>query len=320
MDPYPNLSIESFSTETMETYQVAQATQASQATESYHKKAVESFYLDEMRKLELERALWKKDEQVLTKEMTRLNDQVQMLMEKRTDYEFEKASLAEELDETRLENYSLRQRLNLKSEEVEKLRLQTADMQNKINAQGLRQQHVNVGTVAVAAGILRSPPSSVVPSSWADRCKEDETNQRVGVGPPSAPSLRRFAEQESDFAPSSRSSVFSEKIVLSSSSSSQDGDDDCQECIDELYGGKEKRKSSTLTRKREVPVGPNEVEKPHSALVKFDEVQDDLSALKQNMHNVNKKMEKNDLEISKLESCVQTLAIKRGKDDQSGSS
>ena len=47
-------------------------------TTTYYNRAAESFFIDEMRKLETEKALWKRDEQVLTKEVSRLNDRIQI--------------------------------------------------------------------------------------------------------------------------------------------------------------------------------------------------------------------------------------------------
>lgn len=73
LDPNQNQSVESYPGQKSVTYQTC-----THATDSYHKNAAESFYLDEMKKLEMERALWKKDEQAQCKEISRLNDRIQM--------------------------------------------------------------------------------------------------------------------------------------------------------------------------------------------------------------------------------------------------
>lgn len=358
--------MESYQNQTISSYQNGMALYPSQSVESpenkqsssdsYHKKAAESFFLEQLRKLEMERALWKKDEAILTKDISRLNDRIQSEVERRTDFEFEKASLQEELDAVLSENNTLRHRLNLKNEEVDSLRLQIADLQNQMNVQIMLQQHQltnatsssatstgNLKSCIVASSAtgrtsivssVASRSSSVAPKmctvpllTWADKCKEEDEDVRRGgrVTPPVAPPRvrRTVTEPESDFATSSRSSF---DAVATSPSSSED--DECDkdgnpvnEYSEEVGVRKKNRKSSTLTRKKEMPTSSNKTDKDtNSDQDKYDEVQDDLNTLKKNIHLVNQKMERNDLEISKLENCVQSLAVRREKQNQSDSS
>ena len=54
-------------------------------------------------------------------------------VENRTDYEFEKATLQEELEAYSQESESLRRELRHKHDEVEQLRLRCADLENQLN-------------------------------------------------------------------------------------------------------------------------------------------------------------------------------------------
>lgn len=297
LDPTQNQSVESYPGQKSVTYQTC-----THATDSYHKNAAESFYLDEMKKLEMERALWKKDEQAQCKEISRLNDRIQMEVERRTDYEFDKAQLQEELEQARSDNQSLRHFLSHKSKEADKFRLQNADLQNKINNLG----H-HVGAASYTTRSLSSASSNDAGKTAS--CMADLLRRQ------------RLTDRESDFAPSESSVISVLSLpVLSPSSSSQEDDDEVgknwdSECKEEIKG-RSRKKSSTLTRK-EVSTGPNRGEKAPSPQVKIDEVLDDVSTLRQNIHTVNRKMDKNDLEIKKLETCVQSLTVNRDQDDRS---
>jgi len=84
---------------------------------------------------------------------------------------------------------------------------------------------------------------------------------------------------------------------------------------------KQKRKSSTLTRKKETAArnsarGEKTTTTTTSKMTsprpdKVDQVDEDLTALRQNIQMVNKKMAKNDKEIQKLEDCVQSLRLQK---------
>jgi len=79
---------------------------------------------------------------------------------------------------------------------------------------------------------------------------------------------------------------------------------------------KTKRKSSTLTRSKESYKSATRIEKTNPGqAIKVNEVDDDLAALKQNIAVVNKKMQKNNIVITKLENCVQSLSLGKNVDE-----
>jgi len=282
-------------------------------------KAAESFCLGELRKLETEKALWKKDQQILNKEISRLNERVTVELERRTDYEFEKASLQEELDACYVENECLQRQLRKKCEEADKLRLRCADLENKLNH--LQQAKVVVakkGTCQFYEG--RKLNHSTKSASWAERSRlEVEEMEFRGGG-----RRRRKFDADPVLFSSARASAMTPSSDTSSSDDDEDDDDDDDRhglwMKDDYDEKKKKHKSSTLTRKKETlvkasPRGVNTTatakNKTTNSLSSMNQMDQDLSTLRQNIHIVNKKMAKNDKEIQKLENCVQTLAMNR---------
>jgi len=308
-------------------------------TTTYYNRAAESFFIDEMRKLETEKALWKRDEQVLTKEVSRLNDRIQIEVEKRTDYEFEKATLQEELEAYSQESESLRRELRHKHDEVEQLRLRCADLENQLNRKYHQQRNSSnkEKQQQPAKSDVNYLDDDVIGDSWADRCKislEEERGGGVvvaGGGRDGARERRKriSVDEESVFAPSSKSSADRNPRRASSTSSSDEPDDQNDDDDDDdgtwqvtMEGSdadkriKSKRKSSTLTRSKEAYKSATRSEKTTNPgqVVKLNEVDDDLAALKQNIAVVNKKMQKNNIVITKLENCVQSLSIGKTMD------
>merc|ERR1719334_240712 len=179
-ESYYNQEPESFYTTT------ANVNNNNNTTTTFYSRASESFFISEMRKLETEKALWKRDEQVLTKEVSRLNDRIQIEVENRTDYEFEKATLQEELEAYSQESESLRRELRHKHDEVEQLRLRCADLENQLNRKYHQQRNSSNKEKP------QPPKSDVIylddddiGNSWADRCKislEEERGGGVVVG------------------------------------------------------------------------------------------------------------------------------------------
>jgi len=214
--------------------------------------AAESFYLSEMRKLETEKKLWKKDEQMLNKEISRLTIRMQEEIERRTDHEFEKAHLHEQIEALHCDNDLLKMELCKKSDDLNKLRLKCADLENQINnsrqiqlhqRQLQQQQHqfaipqqpkplmdassypqIRSGRSGRVAAASHSSSSSPPTTNWAEICKsgsggsEEDQHKRVVGG--KSPSRRRVRDAESDFAQSSNSSFGSAKPLNKAASSS----------------------------------------------------------------------------------------------------
>jgi hypothetical protein len=139
---------------------------------------------------------------------------------------------------------------------------------------------------------------------------------------------RISVDEESVFAPSSKSSADRNPRRASSTSSSDEPDDDQNDDDDGTWlvtmeGSdadkriKSKRKSSTLTRSKETYKSATRSEKTTNPgqVIKVNEVDDDLAALKQNIAVVNKKMQKNNIVITKLENCVQSLSLGKNMDE-----
>merc|ERR1712126_172173 len=271
-------------------------------------RAAESFCLSEMRKLEMEKALWKKDQQILNKEISRLNERLTEELERRTDYEFEKASLGEELHASYADNENLHRQLRNKCEELEKLRLRCADVENKLNAELEKRK-----TVVARPGTyqFRDPRDnhSAKSASWAEVSKLEEEKDRGGGR------SRRTHQEPTVFSP--RAST-----TARTSSSSSDDDDDRHGLWMQEDDKLKKGKSSTLTRKKESAVrsvaraekstdtATSKI-KSQGHSVKVNQVDEDPSASRENIHMVNKKMAKNDKEIQKLEGCVQSLYLQK---------
>ena len=94
-------------------------------------------------------------------------------LERRTDYELEKASLQDELEACYEEKDSLQLQLRSKCEEVEGLRALCADLENRLNQrhQAKVANNNNNGTCQFPNDRNPSAPKT---TSWADRCKLEE--------------------------------------------------------------------------------------------------------------------------------------------------
>jgi len=217
-----------------------------------------------MRKLETEKKLWKKDEQMLNKEISRLTIRMQEEVERRTDHEFEKAHLHEQIETLHSDNALLKMELCKKSDDLNKLRLKCADLENRINnsrqiqlqqqqlqqqqhqfaisqqqplklmdASSFPQSRSGSGGSVAAASHSSSCSSSHPTTNWAEKCKSgsggSKEDQPIFVVGGKSLSRRRVRDAESDFARSSNSSFGSakppNKAASSSSTSSSLSDD-----------------------------------------------------------------------------------------------